>query len=62
MLNFYFQDFSIDYASKNLQVQNILKTETEKSSFFLTRTFCHIVHIWKFKKFDFPEVYKEVGY
>ncbi|KAK6621935.1 hypothetical protein RUM44_001742 [Polyplax serrata] len=55
------KDFSMDCrTNKNMQVQNILKTETEKSDCFLTRTFCHIVHIWRFKKFDFPQVYYNV--
>ncbi|EEB10214.1 glycerol-3-phosphate acyltransferase, putative [Pediculus humanus corporis] len=60
-LNAYFYSSRLaHYASKSLQVKNILKTETEKSSFFLIRTFCHIVHIWGFKKFEFPQVYDKV--
>lgn len=50
------QDTLSSSSSNNKSIQNILKTDAENADSFLTRSFCHLVHNYQLKKFDYPQV------
>lgn len=45
-----------DHSGRSNFVENVLKTDAETDESFLTRTFCHLVHNYRLKKFDYPQV------